>query len=130
VTFGSKRRASLHCSPILGHTASFMHPPVRPLVLSPTICRYFAPPTLHRPFRLPTYSASRRSSTLAFRYNFRHYLLNLLSYFGLAFVLPTYGINRPDIPNWARHSQPITVPNAFLSALSQASQIQPCRFRA
>src|SRR5271170_3314266 len=73
-----------------------------PLMLSPTICRYFAPPTSHRPFRLPTYSAShnlhtrtrpRRSSTLPFCYSFGHYLLNLLSHLGFAFVLPTYGID-------------------------------------
>jgi hypothetical protein len=71
-------------------------------MLSPTICRYFAPPTSHRPFRLPTYSTSlnlhtrtrpRRSSTLPFCYSFGHYLLNLMLHLDFAFVLPTYGID-------------------------------------
>ena len=93
ITFGSKRRASLYYSPILEYIASFMHLLVRPLVLSPIICRYFALPIPYYPFYLPIYSVSRRSLILAFHYNFRYYLLNLLSYFGLAFILLIYRIN-------------------------------------
>jgi hypothetical protein len=49
VLFGVSRPAGCRVQLVCTGTAFFVHLPVRPLLLSPTACRYFAPPTPYRP---------------------------------------------------------------------------------
>jgi len=103
MTFAQPKDPLSTASPIIQHATRLVHLPVRPLMLSLTICHCFTPRTLHDPFRLSAYSVTRTSHmctrpcsslTLTLYHHFRYHFLDALPHLGFAFPLPTYGINQ------------------------------------